>query len=305
MNGLFFRRRKKYAEMPPNSFPRRVAAVLTTSIDEGRYLRVTRNSEQLFEVQSRSTPNCMRIVNTANISCTCGFPQETKLPCRHLAAALMFDFTDPHTLVVGERRVEALRAVYAGFGVPVESPSFATTGLGLPPFGEGEGGLGSSGSAARLRGLQSAESSAGSVERAATTHGRALLQTQRRRRSRALFIDGFLTMSSSRKSLNQGTFSTLLFAIVATLFHRACATAGLDIYVFNVGQADSQLIVFPSGYNILVNAGETSTRSMNCKAIVERIISIFGKPYVDVGDIMHLHIDHVGYAGKNGLYYLM
>ena len=61
----------------------------------------------------------------------------------------------------------------------------------------------------------------------------------------------------------------MLFAIVATLLHRTCATAGLDIYVFNVGQADSQLIVFPSGDSILVDAGETSTGSMNCKAIAD------------------------------------
>ena len=97
----------------------------------------------------------------------------------------------------------------------------------------------------------------------------------------------------------------MLFAIVATLFHTTCATAGLDIYVFNVGQADSQLIVFPSGYSIIVDAGETSTGSMNCIAIAERIISIIWKPYVDVGVVTHLHIDHVGYAGKNDFYRLM
>ena len=80
---------------------------------------------------------------------------------------------------------------------------------------------------------------------------------------------------------------------------------GLDTYVFNVGQADPQLIVFPSGDSILVDSGETSTGSMNCKAIAEWVISILGKPYVDVGDVTHLHMDHVGYAGKNGFYHLM
>ena len=49
--------------------------------------------------------------------------------------------------------------------------------------------------------------------------------------------------------------STMHFAKVATLFHRTCATAGLDIYVFNVGQADSQLIVFPSGDSTLSTRG--------------------------------------------------
>ena len=79
----------------------------------------------------------------------------------------------------------------------------------------------------------------------------------------------------------------------------------LDTYVFNVGQADSQLIVFSSRDCILVDAGETSTDSMNCKAIAERVISIFGKPYVDVGVVTHLHANHVGYAGNNGFYHLM
>ena len=139
VNDLFFRRRKKYAVMPARSFASRVAATLATSIDEGRTLRVTRNAEHLFEVQSRSTPNCLRIVNTADISCTCGFPQETKLPCRHVAAALMLDFRDPRTLVTGERRVEALRAVYAGSVVPIDVSQLRDDGLRPPVVRRGRG----------------------------------------------------------------------------------------------------------------------------------------------------------------------
>ena len=139
VNDLFFRRRKKYAAMPARSFPSRVAETLATSIDEGRTLRVTRNAEHLFEVQSRSTPTCLRIVNTADISCTCGFPQETKLPCRHVAAALMLDFRDPRTLVTGERRVEALRAVYAGSVVPIDVSQLRDDGLRPPVVRRGRG----------------------------------------------------------------------------------------------------------------------------------------------------------------------
>ena len=47
----------------------------------------------------------------------------------------------------------------------------------------------------------------------------------------------------------------MLFAIVATLFHTTCATAGLDTNVFNDRQADSQLIVFPSWDSTLSTRG--------------------------------------------------
>jgi len=83
------------------------------------------------------------------------------------------------------------------------------------------------------------------------------------------------------------------------------AKNGLDIHVFDVGQADSQLIVFPSGYSILIDAGETSTGSKRCKDIAEKIISILGKSYVDVAVLTHLHADHLGYPYKSGFWYLL
>ncbi|ELP92168.1 hypothetical protein EIN_381350 [Entamoeba invadens IP1] len=79
----------------------------------------------------------------------------------------------------------------------------------------------------------------------------------------------------------------------------------LEIHVLDVGQADSQLIVFPSGYSILIDAGETSTGSMNCKKIAERIKSILNTTRVDVGVITHLHQDHVGVPFKSGFWYLL
>jgi len=83
------------------------------------------------------------------------------------------------------------------------------------------------------------------------------------------------------------------------------AKSGLDIHVFDVGQGDSQLIVFPSGYSILIDAGETSTGSMRCKTIAEKVKSILGKSHVDVAVLTHLHADHVGYPFKSGFWYLL
>nr|BAN40856.1 hypothetical protein [Entamoeba invadens] len=97
----------------------------------------------------------------------------------------------------------------------------------------------------------------------------------------------------------------MLALLVLSLLSVSDAAKGLDIHVFNVGQADSQLIVFPSGYSILVDAGEVKTGSMNCKIIAERIKAILGKSYVDVAVLTHLHMDHLGVPFKNGFWYLM
>ncbi|ELP91328.1 hypothetical protein EIN_153550, partial [Entamoeba invadens IP1] len=93
--------------------------------------------------------------------------------------------------------------------------------------------------------------------------------------------------------------------VLSNLVVCVLSSAQLDIHIFNVGQADSQLIVFPSGYSILIDAGETSSGSMNCKKIAERVKSILGHTRVDVGVVTHLHQDHVGVPYKSGFWYLI
>lgn len=86
----------------------------------------------------------------------------------------------------------------------------------------------------------------------------------------------------------------------------SCVISGkLEIYFFDVGQGDAQLIKFPSGYTILIDGGEKSSTSMNCKNIVERIKTITGGNYIDVGVLTHLHVDHFGYPFKSGLWYIL
>jgi len=98
----------------------------------------------------------------------------------------------------------------------------------------------------------------------------------------------------------------MLKLILFIIFVFNCyGSSQLKIYVFDVGQADSQLIVFPSGYSILIDAGETATKSTNCKRIADKIQQILGKKEIDVGVATHLHMDHIGYAGENGFWYLM
>ena len=76
----------------------------------------------------------------------------------------------------------------------------------------------------------------------------------------------------------------------------------LEIHVFNVQQGDSQLVVFPSGYSMLIDAGETSSKSTNYKAIAKRVEEILGDTHVDVALLTHLHADHYGSTYSNGFY---
>ena len=47
----------------------------------------------------------------------------------------------------------------------------------------------------------------------------------------------------------------------------------LEIHVFNVQQGDSQLVVFPSGYSMLIDAGETSSKSTNYNELKNELIT--------------------------------
>ena len=83
--------------------------------------------------------------------------------------------------------------------------------------------------------------------------------------------------------------------------------AGLKIYVFDVGQAMSQLWVYPSGYTVLVDCPELHWNSgSEAQIIAEKLQSILGdRKQIDVGVMTHLHLDHLGYAGKGGFWSLI
>ncbi|EDR21955.1 hypothetical protein EDI_272900 [Entamoeba dispar SAW760] len=82
--------------------------------------------------------------------------------------------------------------------------------------------------------------------------------------------------------------------------------AQFKVYIFNVGQADSQLIVYPSGYSILVDLGEerNDPNPTNAIRLEKKIEEILGKKYIDVVVLTHIHLDHFGYYGISGLWHL-
>ena len=97
-----------------------------------------------------------------------------------------------------------------------------------------------------------------------------------------------------------------LFTLITFTF---AANTSLKIYVFNVGHADSQLLVFPSGYSILIDAGEPTTAKgeagTNGKYLAKRLEQILKKKKIDVFVLTHYHVDHSGGYQKGGIWYLI
>jgi len=79
---------------------------------------------------------------------------------------------------------------------------------------------------------------------------------------------------------------------------------GLDIYVFDLGQADSMLILGPDvngdRRSLLVDLGEnvSGAEKTNHRTVKQRIFEITGEYAVDYMIITHFHQDHVGYPGR-------
>ena len=98
--------------------------------------------------------------------------------------------------------------------------------------------------------------------------------------------------------------------LLLTLFFISFTQANdLKIYILNIGQADSQLIVFPSGYSILIDVGERglgpTVAGNNGANISIRLEQILGKKHIDVFVLTHLHPDHAGNYANGGIWYLL
>jgi hypothetical protein len=79
-----------------------------------------------------------------------------------------------------------------------------------------------------------------------------------------------------------------------------------EIHIFDVDQGDSQLIIFPSGFTLLIDAGEpTYNTDKNAVRIASEIRALTGDSHIDVGLITHLHMDHVGYFEGGGFWALI
>jgi glyoxylase-like metal-dependent hydrolase (beta-lactamase superfamily II) len=59
-------------------------------------------------------------------------------------------------------------------------------------------------------------------------------------------------------------------------------------------------VIFPSGYSILVDCGESESGDLNARRISTKLRAILNSSYVDVAVLSHLHRDHIGSAGEGG-----
>jgi len=90
------------------------------------------------------------------------------------------------------------------------------------------------------------------------------------------------------------------------LLNNDASSTNFEVYIFNVGQGDSQLIRFPSGYTIFIDLSEDNWNTKkNADAIVKKLDAILGNRKINVGIITHLHLDHLGYYGYGGFYALV
>ena len=97
--------------------------------------------------------------------------------------------------------------------------------------------------------------------------------------------------------------------LLFTLLSFSLASKELKIYKFKVGAGDSQLILFPSGYSILIDAGEPTgakgEAGVNGKYLAKRLYKILGMKKVDVFVLTHYHWDHHGGYKVGGIWYLI
>ena len=78
------------------------------------------------------------------------------------------------------------------------------------------------------------------------------------------------------------------------------SAGNLQIHIFNVGNADSQLLLFPSGYSILIDAGEpggaTGEAGTNGKKLAKKLETILGKKKIDVFVLSHQQLRFMGHG---------
>lgn len=106
---------------------------------------------------------------------------------------------------------------------------------------------------------------------------------------------------------------TLRSCVLAVLFSslvlaQTWTQGNFEIHVFQVGQADSQLIVGPTGRTLLIDVGERSWNStQGATSVVQKIRHVMGADcnHIDYIVATHLHADHIGYVGRGGIWALI
>ena len=79
-----------------------------------------------------------------------------------------------------------------------------------------------------------------------------------------------------------------------------------EVHMFEVGQGNSQLVVFPSGFTILIDVAENSWNTRRgAELVAAKVEAILGHTRVDIGSPSHWHLDHLGYVGYGGFWWLV
>ena len=79
-----------------------------------------------------------------------------------------------------------------------------------------------------------------------------------------------------------------------------------EIHMFEVGQGNSQLVIFPSGFTILIDVAENSwNTARGAQLVAAKVEAILGHTHVNIGSPSHWHLDHLGYVGYGGFWYLI
>lgn len=80
----------------------------------------------------------------------------------------------------------------------------------------------------------------------------------------------------------------------------------LEIYVLNVGQGESQLIIGPTGRSVLIGVYESNwNTNQGAQYVAAEIRRITGGSHVNYIMPSHWHLDHMGYAGYGGIWSLL
>lgn len=113
--------------------------------------------------------------------------------------------------------------------------------------------------------------------------------------------------------IREARFSLFLFSIFVPFFLPNIAIAqwtpgNFEIYVFDVEQRDSQLIISPTGKTLLIDVGEANSNSGNgATYIASKLREVMGPSFNHIDYVVpsHLHLDHIGYAGYGGIWGLI
>lgn len=108
--------------------------------------------------------------------------------------------------------------------------------------------------------------------------------------------------------MNFGKVAVVLVAVLLLSYaDEVDNVGGLEIHIFDVGQAMSQLWIYPSGYTVFVDGPEWNWNSGELSKIVANKLTtvLNGTKVIDVGVISHLHLDHLGYVGYGGIWALI